>query len=339
MTFSFYRSSIAQSMASIIAGGALVVTLACGPEDYQKPIQGFQDASNTVIAADRAFLSNENTNEQNLFIDQRVFEQKPFGPAEIDKQTIISSAEIKTRTQALDALSHYTTNLATLAQGKAGSSVGQDTKALSTNLQTLAKDAANQLNPNKDQAAFNTKFSGVAGAAAAAIGAVAQLIIDHKARTEIEKSIKETDKDVTALVSLIGDDAQGSYLRQKAQLGAYGVQLYKDYACEIAVGDSAADVDGVRCPKKEKGVQVDPAILLTLADRIKSFRVQQATLENANPAPAIAQMQKSHEALVTFVSSNKSPQTLSELITDVQNFITAAQPLGQAVQSLMTATK
>lgn len=329
-----------RSKMAMIAAGILVMTLACGPADYQKPILGFQDASNTVIAADRVLLSNMNTVEQNSFIDQSVFEHKTFGPADIDARTIISSTEIKMRTQALDALSRYTTNLATLAQGKAASSVGQDTKTLSTNLQTLAKDASNQLNPDKDQAAFNTKFSGVAGAAAAAIGAVAQLIMDHKARTEIEKSIKATDKDVTALIGLIGDDAQVSYLRQKAQMGSYGMQLYKDYSCEIAAGNTpASNSDGVQCPKKEKGVQGDPVALLTLADKIKSLRVQQAALENANPAPAIAQMKKSHEALVAYVSSNKSPQTLSDLITEVQAFISSAQPLGQAVQSLTAALK
>lgn len=327
-------------MTCAVLTGFFITFLSCGPEDYQKPIEGFQTAANIVIAADRAFLSNENTIEQNSYIDKQVFEQKPFGPADIAKQTIISPAEIKLRTDALDALSHYTTSLATLAQGKADPSTGQKMKTSSDNLQASGTKADSQTGSTGTQSAFSKKFSGVATAAAAAIGAVAKLVIAHKARNEIKQSVVSTDEDITKLISLIRDDAQGSYERQKTQLGNYGVQLYNDYKCEIQRdGGPAADAAEVTCPKREKGVQADPVILLTLADRIKAFELQQATLESANPAPAIAQMQKAHESLVAYVSADKDPKKLADLITDVQNFVNASQPLGQAVQSLMKAAK
>jgi hypothetical protein len=332
-------SKASRSIASIIAVSCLAASLACGPEDYQKPITGFQEASSSVIAADRIFLANENTIEESKFIDQMVFEQKPFGPEDIDKQTIITPEEIKLRTAALDALSKYTVNLAALASGKPATAVGTDCKTLSTNLQGLAKDASARPNPNKSQAAFNTKFSGVAGAAASAIGAVAQLIIEHKARVEIEKSVTATDHEVTELINLISDDANGSYLRQKSQLSIYGVQLYKDYSCEITPTDaSPARTDGVQCPKRAAGSQADPIALLALADRIKSFRSQQTTLENANPGPAIEKMRKAHENLVAYVT-HKNPETQQQLLSSIQDFLKAAQPLGQACQDLVKATK
>ena len=316
-----YCRSIARLPSTIVIAGSILLLVSCGPEDYQKPIQGFQSATATVVAADRAFLSNENTNEQNLYIGRQVFEQKPLGPADIDRQVIISPAEIKLRTEALDALSQYTTNLATLAQGKAEPSTGQSMKASSTSLQTSAANASGQASTNKTQSNFNKRFSGLATAAATAIGAVAQAILDHKARNEIKKSVQDTDKQVTELISLISDDAQGSFLRQQSQLGELGVQLYKDYACEIAVDDSSASVAGtaaagageakdeVKCPKRAKGVQADPVALLALADRLKTFRTQQAALESANPAPAITQMEKAHEALVAYVSSDKNSES------------------------------
>jgi hypothetical protein len=166
--FLLYRGSIPRSVARIVVTGSFIVSLACGPEDYQKPIQGFQNAANTVIAADRAFLSNENSIEESLYIDQQVFERKPFGSDDVANRAIISPAEIKFRTEALDALSQYTTNLATLAQGKADPSTGQTMKKSSDALQTSATKAGSQAGSNKTQSAFNTKFSGVATAAAAA---------------------------------------------------------------------------------------------------------------------------------------------------------------------------
>jgi hypothetical protein len=338
VNFLLYPRSIARSLTSVVMMGVLLALLACKPEDYQRPIQGFQQASNTVIAADRAFLSNENTIEQNKFIDQQVFERKPLASDEIDARIIITPVEIKLRTEALDALSKYTTSLATLAQGKADSSTGQNMKTASTNLQTAAENAGKTASPNPDQATFNTKFSGPAGAAAAAIGAVAQLIIDHRARNEIERSVKDTNDSVNKLIALIGADAQGAYLRQQNAISGYGMQLSNDYKCEF---DSmpALGPNTVKCPTKQKGVGPDPIILLILADKIKAVRAQQAILENANPAPAIAQMQKAHQALFVYATSDKSPKSLSDLVTDVKDFESAVQPLGQAIQGLVTAIK
>jgi hypothetical protein len=183
----------------------------------------------------------------------------------------------------------------------------------------------------------------VASAASSAISAVATLIINHKARTEIEKSVKETDPAITALIELISTDAQDSYERQKTQLENYGLDVYKMYQCEVAVvalpRPDAPKPEGPTCRQRAPGVDSDPASLLSLADRIKSYSAQQATLANANPAPAIAKMQKAHQALVAYVSSKNSPTTLSVLVADVQNFITAALPLGQAVEALVKASK
>ncbi len=297
---------------------SFVFQMACGPEDYQKPVQQFQDASTVVISATRAFLTNENTVEQNKALDDLVFERKPLSLAEIDKIEIISQKEIKIRTDALNALAQYTSNLVILTQGKAGSAVGDNTKKLSDSLKTLADDAK-KLPATKTTFLNNAKFSGIVSAAASAIGAVAQLIVERKARRELERSIVANDAAVTALIQQISDDAQGSYLRQKNQLGAYGDQLSRDYEKEI---------EG----------KPDPILLLNFAKTIKSYRTQNSQLSDANPAPAIAKMKAAHEKLVAFVKSDKRPETLAELVTAVKNFVDAAQPLGLAVQALISAS-
>ena len=343
MTWLQRRSVATQSIASCTVLMLLMASSGCEPQDYQKPIQGFQDASNTVISAERAFLANENTIEQDMYINQQVFEQKPLNPKEIDAQTIITPEEIKFRTEALDALSKYTVNLATLAAGKEDSSVGADTKTCSTNLQTLAKDAAakmtDKMKDQKQATAFDTKFSGIAGAAASAIGAVAQLILEHKARTAIRESVNSTDKDVTALIQLIGDDAQDSYERQRTKLNNYGLQLLRDYDCEVRpeqASQSDSNSSGQVGCRKTRG---DAASLLALADRIKAWRSDQTTLAAANPASAIEKMKKAHEDLVKYVNAPNVPQTLQQLRDSVQAFVSAAQPLGDAVQQLVKASK
>ena len=321
MTLAQLRHRKPHNIHLIICALAITLfTISCGPEDYQEPVKKFQDASQVVINATREFLNHENTGEENALIDQQVFDQKPIDPASITQVDVISPEEIKLRTAALDALAKYTANLAQLAQGKIASDVGQDTKTLSDSLKKLSDDAKT-LPGAKGTVLDNKKFSGLASAAASAIGAVAQLLIERKARHELEHAIVSNDAAVQELIQLISDDAALAYERQKSTLSANGVQLYNIYKSELQ--------------KKDK----DPVLLLFLADRIKSFRSQEAVLPAANPAPAISDMKKAHSALVSYVQSSKNPHSLAELVKSVQEFTSAAQPLGSAVQTLINASK
>jgi hypothetical protein len=306
-----------QFFVRLLAFSVIFLQLGCGPQDYQQPIQNFQDATTVVINSARVFLNNMNTIEQNGSLDELVFEKKPLSLPELNKITIITPEEIRIRTDALDALSQYTANLAHLAQGKESSAIADSTTKLSSSLKTLADDAK-KLPVVKGTVLDNSKFSGLLSAAAAAVGAVAQLLVDHKARFEIERSIEANDAAVTELLQQISDESTAAYLRQQAQLGAYGDQLSRDY-------------------EKELMGTPDPILLLGFAKLIKSYRAQQLQLAQANPSVAIDKMKKAHQALVTYAKSNKTPQTLADLVKAVQEFVNAAQPLGQAVQGLINA--
>lgn len=81
------RSTFVCSLAVVVG-----LQMGCGPEDYQKPLQQFQDASSIVVNTTRAFLNNENTIEQNKTLDDVVFLRKPLNLPEIGKVQIISQA-------------------------------------------------------------------------------------------------------------------------------------------------------------------------------------------------------------------------------------------------------
>ena len=312
--------SLGRYVLLLLAITGTIVLISCGPEDYQQPVKTFQDASQVVITSTRDFLTHENTVEENAVIDTYVFDQKPFDQNILADADVISPDEIRIRTAALDALAKYTANLAHLASGKFASDVGQDTKTLSDSLTKLSNDAKN-IPATKNTILDNKKFSGVASAAASAIGAVAQLMIERKARHELEEEVEKNDVAVQTLLDLIGTDAQLAYQRQRATLSAYGVQLYASYKKSL--------------DKKDR----DPIVLLQVADRVKSFRNQESVLQAADPTQAIANMKKAHVALVSYVKSDKNPHSLSELIKSVQDFSAAAEPLGSSVQLLVSAAK
>jgi hypothetical protein len=81
-----------------------VLEVGCGTEDYQKPIQQFEDASTVVINTIRLFSNNMNVIQQNEVLDNVVFERKPLDLPGLNKVEIISPDEIRIRTNALDAL-------------------------------------------------------------------------------------------------------------------------------------------------------------------------------------------------------------------------------------------
>jgi hypothetical protein len=288
---------------------------ACGPEDYQKPIQQFQDASSVLIASAKTFLNNVNTTEQNALIERLSFEREAINPQQMNEVNLITQEEINIRVQTMDQLSQYTVNLATLAQGKGTASVGQKTQDLSKSLQQLAKDAGS-LPAAKSTILDNTKFAGAVSAAATAVGQIAQFFAEKKARKEIEKAVRDNDGEVTALIDLLGAEIEAAYARQQSTLDAESVYLYRTY--------------------NDQRTNTDAVLMLALADRLEAYRQHRQTLQAADPGPSVLAMTKAHTALVEFVNSDKDPKTLSQLVTFVQDFASKAQPLGQAVQTLVT---
>jgi hypothetical protein len=266
----------------------LIATFAsCGPADYQKPIQQFQEASSVVIASTKAYLNNVNTTEENARIEQLSFERQPIDPLTLGTVDLITPEEINVRVQALDHLSRYTANLATLAGGKETASVSQKTQDLSKSVQQLAKDAGS-LPTAKSTILDNSKFAGAVSAAATAIGQIAQLFAERRARKEIEKAVRDNDHAVTALIDLLGTEIEAAYARQESTLDALSIYLYRAY------NDHRATTDSV--------------LMLTLADRLEAYHQHKLALRAADPGPSVAAMKKTHSALVEFVNSDKDPK-------------------------------
>ena len=299
-----------------------VLLAGCGPTDYQKPIQEFSDASAVVAASASTYLNGMNVLEQAKALRQLAFEGKPIDLAEIDKITVISPAEIALRTKTLTTLSDYTASLAILASGKSGSTTSADFKSLESTLQQIATDAGSATGKALD----NKHFSGVASAAASAVGAVAQLVIDHKAREDIEASVIQNEKSIEELIDLIGGEMQIAYQRQKTTLGDTRIFITQAYAEAIAP------------PGAEGSARTTISGRLTLADNLTDYRKQDALLLAADPQPAVLKMKAAFAALVQYAHKDHDPKSSAALWKSVQDFIAAAQPLGQAIHDLVTAT-
>jgi hypothetical protein len=297
---------------------ALFLLAGCGIEDYQKPVKQFQDGSTIVISAAREMLNHVNIVEQNAAIDQAVFEHKPIDIDQIRSLQLVTPPEIDVRTKALDQLNAYAANLGGLASGKAVSDISTQTDKLSKALDGLAKEASG-LPASKATFISNPRFGKSLDLLAAAFGALARVLAEHKARAELEKSIADTKQPIDSLLDLLQQELEGAYARQQATLGAqqvYFLNMYKD---------------------ERSGGHPDSTRLLLLGDRIKSYLQQKAALDAAAPGPSVTAMRTAHAALVNYAQSKHDPKTLKELLDAAQAFYDRVKPFGDALQAFLTA--
>ena len=299
----------------VLIAPILIVLMGCGPTDYTTAIQDFSDASALVEGSATTYLNNANTVEQEASIEQLSFEGKPINFADIDKIIVITPDEIQTRMTAISILSAYTSDLATLASGNSGASLGQSITDLGSSLNKLSDDAKTLPHATFD----NAKFTGVTSAAASAIGAVAKIIVDHRSRREIEESVQANEKPILELIDLIGDEMQMAYQRQKSTLGAHLLFLIEAYKTEQASPNSSPDRR------------------LSIATKINKARKQVILLQSANPEASVAGMRSTFTALVAYSKDDKNPKTLAALWKSAQDFVASAQPLAQAIQALISA--
>jgi hypothetical protein len=317
MNFDFRRGR-AHSFASIVLASLLLGSQAgCGNDDYKKPIAQFSTASAVVVASARQTLQQVNQVEEDAELDRQIFQAEPFDEMKIRAKDIITEGEIEVRVRALDQLSRYTSALADLAALQAPGQVTGQFQDVGTAFTMLAKDAE-KLKGNPSSLFDSSKFSGVVAAATAGIGIVVQAVEEHKARHQIAGQIRDHDKEVTDLISLLGDELQVAYLRKKSDQGQQGVILSATLKAEL-----------------DRPKQGDPTLRLLLGERLKDWRNRQLALASADPKPSMVAMEKSHQALVAYMNSDKNPKNLSELYAAAQDFFSRVQPLAQALAGLL----
>ena len=317
MNHSQHLNSVLKSGAAAVLVLVLSFPVGCGNDDFQRPIQQFQSASAIVISAARQSLQQMNDVEEKSELDRQIFEAEAFDESKIKAKDVISAAELNARVNALDQLTRYTSALADLAALKAPTQVTQKFQDVGSGFKTLSQDAA-KLAGASGGVFDNPKFSGAVQVAAGGIGAIVRAIEERKARREIEREIRDHDADVNALIKLIGDELEIAYQRRKQAESEEGVFLTNSLKLEIA--------------KPKRG---DPVLRMLLGDRLREWRNRQPVLANADPKPGVDAMQKAHQALVAYLTADKSPKNLSELLAAAQSFADRVQPLGQAIAALI----
>jgi hypothetical protein len=314
MTFPRHLHSSRRSLLALLV---LLLLMGCVPDqDYTPVVKQFQQSAGTLAQSFQTLLINANLVEYDHYIDSQAFDHAALTQAEIDSRAVITPAELKLRSDAIRALTQYTSALATLAEGKEEAQIVQDATIASTSFSTLATDAQTAA-AGHHLISSTADYAGPISSAASAAGIILGLIERHHTHEEIRQSIEKNDPALADLFNLLGTESQAIYERQKSTQRAQGVLLFTDYNREI------------------NQVAPDKDYLLQLSDRIKQFRRNQSLVAQADPSAAIAAFKKAHDALVAVILAPKDtkPRNLAELVTSVKSFAAEVEPLADGVQS------
>lgn len=294
---------------------ALVATIAflcltgcVSDDDVDKATTTFVQASTTLTDAYQTFLLNANSFAEDHYIDKQTHNAAPIDSVGMQQSAKLTDAEIKLRTDAIKALTDYTTALATLASNKPAAQNQTDAASASTCLKTLTTDATSSFD-TPAKGAKKPDFSGPVSIAATAIGDVLKLIQSHASASEIRQSIKDNDPKIAPLYQAMEKESADFYSLQQNDLGETGNTLLSDY--ETA----------------RNAKPVDPAELLQLSDRIKQYEKDAAALPSTDPTKAIIEFERSHAALVKVITApaNDKQSAVAELIAQVKSFAAEVQ--------------
>jgi len=296
-----------------LLGGLLSALLLIGcaaPAAYREPIARFQQASTIVIEGARVEYGAANRMERDAVIDRFVAERRELNLRILnDKEMrIFGGDDLAARMAALDALNKHGQLLLALASSDAPARARDAANALDDALMDLSRSLGNV--PADE---FRNRAEGFAAIAAEMTG----LALEAEIRKALDQAITLSANHVAPLIRLIRNDMNVLYERRRSILSAARVAATTAYNEEV------------RKP------EADPEKLKRAASEIKKIEDAWDRLPLLLGSGAgLDAMAQTHQQLVAYARSSKTPQDLSELIDATDAFVTRARIIMDAVHMI-----
>ena len=310
-----WRHWISSNLARVAAYTLLPILLVgCAtPAAYRDPITRFQQASTVVIEGARVEYGLANKRERDAAIDKLVDKRAKIDLKALGNQDLIllTPDDLSMRMSALDTLSKHAQLLLALASSDAPTKAADAANSLDDALLGLSTSLGNA--PSSE---LKSKAAGFASIAAE----ITKLALESKITQALDKAIALSEKDVTALIRLIGNDMSGLNARQRSIFSERRVRAVDDYNNELA--KTPPNVDKLRAAASE----------------IKKTEDEWAS-SYLSPAGSLGldAMAQAHAKLVTYAKSSKQPQDLAALIEATDAFVTRATVIANAIKTIRNA--
>ena len=302
--------------------GLVLITGCTTVSVYQDPISKFQIAVNTANDVVRPYLLGVNDLNVRANLYDKLTLGKPWGSE--DLANAIPFKEIQVRLQAMKLLSDYANALAAVAGSKnvadlqtAAKNMGDDVNGLKTTVVDLAsvRRANGTANATATQAA-KLDLSQPISALTALVGT---MVIEHQQREAVEAAILDGNKPINDLIDLL-----------KGDLKSLGVVDNVAYAA--IQSDTVFIYNELRQKTDTKG-SVD------LMNQLIQENGRMQTLRALQIDSLLSDMEDTHNALVTFCKSGKTPKDLVGLSSQIDVFTAHVKLFDDAIISIDNTVK
>ena len=289
---------------------AVLLTACATPASYREPITRFQQASTVVIEVARIEYNDANVAERDAFIDKQAANRGPLSPKVLKNADlrVLEPEDLEARMLALNALAKHGQLLLALA---------------SSDAPQRAKDAANSLDEavtglsKSIGAAPSEDFKEKAGAFAAIVSKVTELVLAKKITEALDKSITASKSAIPGLTKLMREEFAALYERRKTRLSGERTRAFDAYTDAIAAKEPDAGT-----------IAKTVAEIKRVEDEWDQLPLQRGASES------IDAMEKAHKELVEYAESDKAPQDLADLAEAIDTFVASAKIIADSIRTI-----
>jgi hypothetical protein len=279
------------------------------PSAYKAPVAKFRDASAVVIESAKAYLTELNKTERDIYIQGEASKPAQIKLADIEEHQVFSKEAIAVRLNALDTLANYTDLLNQLANSDAPDQV----KTKAADLQTALTGLSGQV--KSLTGTDDAQFKSVAGKVLPVIGEVLQAFAEKRIEDALKKAIDTGAGPVNELIQAIEVDITLAFERKKSEFSQLRLVPIDQYNIDLKGADRAK-------------LQADVNAISATEDRWDSFL-------NANPKDGLEAMKRANDALVKLARTPKPKITdFASFVDTVESFAATANRVGKAVHEL-----
>ncbi len=316
---SFYPSSISPEctmvkgsrpmrqliLASLVTAWLSAVVGCSTPAVYREPIGRFQSAVNNTIATIQPYFLEVNKVETEYQLYSAIKMNKDWGTQHLNAG--LGPHQIALRVAALQLIADHARLLADIVDSSAPDDVKKAAEALGANAQRLADTIAEFKDAKKEVPDFGTPLAQI-------VGLLGKMAIEKKQIEAIETAVLAAEKPLSGLLDKLEQDLRTVIkLRKKALAGITTVRL--DIFNEIR--------------KNTKPEKIDSVI-----QQVLDLRTRAETVASVDVTALLRDLKSTHQALVRFVRSDKTPADLSSFVASVNVFADNAAAVSNIIQSL-----
>ncbi|BBO16597.1 conserved hypothetical protein [Candidatus Brocadia pituitae] len=304
----------------------------CVTSRFSEPITSLRDSINTSGTAIGVYYAELNKFEREIYLDECLYDPN-MEVSTTDNNgnptpligSPFSAESIKARTDAIEILGVYAQRLGELAGSEAPKQFAEGSKILGDNLFNLQVTFDKLGKSDEEKKIIDKTAKNYSGPIGTIVGVIGRMYLEKQRDDAIKKAIEDGAPEVRKVLILLQNDLTSvidplKRIGLKEKLAHRAGYFNENRNTVLNIKDNFAQ-------RKQTLAEIDAA-----ASRYEAALT-------ANPANLIQTMLDTHESLVKYAGSPKTPQNFTELLAALETFKSRAQEIADAVKQIRDLRK